>query len=76
MTAAAAAINRRRNIGRSPPCVNSDDTDYRKHRMRTVYMRSRMADERARNSRSMIPFGYYCFQCRTYWTDEDALTKI
>jgi hypothetical protein len=46
------------------------------HRMRTVYMRSVMGDERARNSRSMIPIGYYCFQCEKFWTDDGLLNRI
>jgi hypothetical protein len=75
MTAAVTAI-RRRNIGRSRPCVKANKEDYKEHRMRTVYMRSSMGDERARNSRSMISIGYYCFQCETFWTDEDLLNSI
>lgn len=66
----------RRRTGRALACVNSDDTDYREHRMKTVYVRASMAGgERARNSRSMQPFGYYCFKCEKFWTD-DQVDKI
>jgi hypothetical protein len=68
----------RRRIGRSPPCQNANEEDYKVHRMRTVYMRSCMTDERARNSRSMIAIGYYCFMCEKFWTydDDDLLDRI
>ena len=75
-TTTTEAVIRRRNIGRSPPCVKANKEDYKMHRMRTIYMRSSMADERARNSRSMISIGYYCFQCETFWTYEDLSNRI
>ncbi len=31
-----------RHTGRALPCVNSDNTDYREHRMKTVYVRASM----------------------------------
>jgi hypothetical protein len=62
----------RRRTGRALPCINSE-TDYREHRMKTVYVRASMADGgRARNSRSMQPLGYYCFKCQQFWTDEQV----
>jgi hypothetical protein len=66
-----------RLTGRARPCVNSDNTDYREHRMKTVYVRAPMAAEdggggRARNSRSMQPLGYYCFKCQQFWTDDQV----
>jgi hypothetical protein len=71
------AYNRR--TGRARPCVNSDDTDYREHRMKSVYVRASMASAvqdggggRARNSRSMQPLGYYCFKCQQFWTDDQV----
>ena len=68
---------RRRSTGRSPPCINSDNTDYKEHRMRTVYMRASMIDgRRERNSRSMQPVGYYCLKCEKFWTDDDRMHKI
>jgi hypothetical protein len=73
MTATTAV---RRRIGRSPPCVNANKEDYKFHRMRTVYMRSVMGDERARNSRTMICIGYYCFQCEKFWTSDELLDRI
>jgi hypothetical protein len=73
MTAATAV---RCRTGRSPPCVNANREDYKEHRMRTVYMRSYMEDERARNSRSMIPIGYYCFKCEKFWIDDDPVDRI
>lgn len=69
------AYNRR--TGRARSCVNSDDTDYREHRMRSVYVRTSMAAAedcggRARNSRSMQPLGYFCFKCQQFWTDDQV----
>ena len=69
------AYNRR--TGRARSCVNSDNTDYREHRMRSVYVRASMAAAedgggRARNSRSMQPLGYYCFKCQQFWTDDQV----
>ena len=68
-----------RRTGRAMPCVNSDDTDYREHRMKTVYVRaasmSAVEDgggRRVRNSRSMQPLGYYCFKCQEFWTDDQV----
>jgi hypothetical protein len=76
MTAATAAISHRR-IGSAPPCVNANKEDYKVHRMRTVYMRSSMiAGRRGRNSRSMIPIGYYCFKCEKFWVDDDLMDMI
>jgi hypothetical protein len=74
MIAAATTTGVRRcRIGRSPPCVNANEEDYKLHRMRKLYMRSSMIDgRRARNSRSMISIGYYCFRCQQFWTDEQA----
>jgi hypothetical protein len=69
--ATTMAVPRSRNIGRSPTCVKANNEDYKEHRMRTIYMRSLMGDGRARNSRSMIPIGYYCFQCEMFWSNED-----
>ena len=70
-----AACSRR--TGRARPCVNSDNTDYREHRMKSVYVRASMAavedcGGRARNSRSMQPLGYYCFKCQQFWTDDQV----
>jgi hypothetical protein len=74
MTATTAA---RRRIGRSPPCVNSDSTDYKQHRMRTIYVRSSMVDDRRpRNSRSMQPIGYLCPKCQKYWTYDDWMDRL
>ena len=67
-----------RNTGRARPCINSDDIDYREHRMKSVYVRASMAAVedggrgRARNSRSMQPLGYYCFKCQQFWTDDQV----
>jgi hypothetical protein len=68
-----------RHTGRARPCINSDNTDYREHRMKSVYVRaSSMAavqdgdGGRARNSRSMQPLGYYCFKCQQFWTDDQV----
>src|ERR671910_722862 len=67
-----------RRTGRALPCVNSDNTDYREHRMRSVYVRASMVavedggEGRTRNSRSMQPLGYYCFKCQQFWTDGQA----
>jgi hypothetical protein len=62
--------------GRARPCINSDNTDYREHRMKTVYVRASMVavedGGRARNSRSMQPLGYYCFKCQQLWTDDQV----
>ena len=73
------AANHRRRTGRARPCINSDNTDYREHRMKTVYVRASMAaveedggGGRARNSRSMQPLGYYCFKCWQFWTDDQV----
>jgi hypothetical protein len=77
MIAATTTGVRRCRIGRSPPCQNANKEDYRIHRMKTVYMRSSMIDgRRARNSRSMIPIGYYCFQCEKFWVDDDDLMDM
>ena len=32
-----------RRTGRARPCINSYNTDYREHRMRSVYVRASMA---------------------------------
>ena len=66
-----------RRTGRARACINSDNTDYREHRMKTVYARSSMAVDcrRTRNSRSMQPIGHYCFKCQQFWTD-DQVYKI
>ncbi len=67
-----------RRTGRARPCVNSDDIDYREHRMKSVYVRASMASaveeggRRAQNSRSMQPLGYYCFKCQQFWTDDEV----
>ena len=69
-----------RRTGRARPCVNSDNTDYREHRMKSVYVRASMAavvedggrGRRTRNSRSMQPLGYYCFKCQQFWTDDQV----
>jgi hypothetical protein len=67
-----------RRTGRARPCVNSDDTDYREHRMKSVYVRASMAavevggGGRTRSSRSMQPLGYYCFKCQQFWTDDQV----
>jgi hypothetical protein len=66
-----------RRIGRARPCINSDNTDYREHRMKSVYVRASMSAEdggggRARNSRSMQPLGYYCSKCQQFWTDDQV----
>ncbi len=68
-----------RRTGRARPCINSDNTDYREHRMKSVYVRaSSMAAVqdggrgRTQNSRSMQPLGYYCFKCQQFWTDDQA----
>ena len=67
-----------RRTGRARPCVNSDNTDYRGHRMRSVYVRASMTPAedggggRTRNSRSMKPLGYYCFKCQQFWTDDQV----
>jgi hypothetical protein len=67
-----------RHTGRALPCINSDKTDYREHRMKSVYVRASMAavehggGGRARNSRSMQPLGYYCFKCQQFWTDDQV----
>ena len=67
-----------RRTGRARPCVNSDNTDYREHRMKSVYVRASMAavqdggKGRTRNSRSMQPLGYYCFKCQQFWTDDQV----
>jgi hypothetical protein len=65
-----------RHTGRARPCINSDNTDYREHRMKSVYVRASMAvencGERTRNSRSMQPLGYYCFKCQQFWTDDQV----
>jgi hypothetical protein len=67
-----------RHTGRALPCINSDNTDYREHRMKSVYVRASMAavehggGGRARNSRSMQPLGYYCFKCQQFWTDDQV----
>jgi hypothetical protein len=68
----------RRRTGRALPCVNSDNTDYREHRMNSVYVRASMAigGRRARNSRSMQPIGYYCFKCGKFWTENDRMEWI
>jgi hypothetical protein len=69
----ASYYHHRRRVGRSPPCVNSNSTDYGEHRMRTVYIRASMVGDgrRARNSRSMQPIGYYCFKCQKFWIHDD-----
>src|SRR5829696_2110793 len=67
-----------RSTGRARPCINSDNTDYREHRMKSVYVRTSMAavedggGGRARDSRSMQPLGYYCFKCQQFWTDDQV----
>jgi hypothetical protein len=69
-----------RRTGRARPCINSDNTDYREHRMKSVYVRASMAavvedgggGRRTQNSRSMQPLGYYCFKCQQFWTDEQV----
>jgi hypothetical protein len=68
----------RRRTGRSPPCVNSDNTDYGEHRMRTIYVRSSMAvgGGRPRSSRSMLQLGYFCFKCQQFWTDDDQALSL
>ena len=68
---------RRPRTGRSPPCVNADNTDYKQHRMRAIYMRSSIIDgNRGRNSRSMRKIGYYCAACHRFWTDDDRIDWI
>jgi hypothetical protein len=64
----------RRRTGRALPCVNSDNTDYREHRMKTVYVRASIAVDggRARNSRGIQPLGYYCFKCQQFWTNDQV----
>ena len=66
--------------GRALPCINSDNTDYREHRMKSVYVRASMSAEdgggRARNSRSMQPLGYYCFKCQQFWTDDQVYRLV
>jgi len=76
MIATTTTVNRRRNIGRSPPCIKVNKEDYKQHIMKTVYMCSSMKDERARNSRSMILIGYFCSQCELFWTYGDLLNSI
>jgi hypothetical protein len=67
-----------RRTGRARPCVNSDNIDFREHRMKTVYVRASMAavedgvGGRAQNSRSMQPLGYFCFKCQQFWTDDQV----
>ena len=66
-----------RRTGRARPCINSDNTDYREHRMKSVYVRGSVSAEdggrvRARNSRSMQLLGYYCFKCQQFWTDDQV----
>ncbi len=67
-----------RRTGRARPCINSDNTDYREHRMKSVYVRASMAavedggGGKTRNTRSMQPLGYYCFKCQQFWTDEQV----
>jgi hypothetical protein len=73
-----------RRTGRARPCINSDNTDYREHRMKTVYVRASMAavvedggdGGRTRNSRSMQPLDYYCFKCQQFWTDDQVYRTI
>jgi hypothetical protein len=36
-----------RRTGRALPCINSDNTDYREHRMKSVYVRAFMSAEEA-----------------------------
>jgi hypothetical protein len=66
-----------RRTGRARPCINSDNTDYREHRMKSVYVRASMTGEdgggeRAQDSRSMQPLGYFCFKCQQFWTDDQV----
>ncbi len=71
-----------RRTGRARPCINSDNTDYREHRMKSVYVRASVAAEedggggRGRNLRSMQPLGYYCFKCQQFWTDDQVYRLV
>ena len=64
-----------RRTGRALPCINSNDTDYKHHKMRTIYMRQSM-DSRGRNHRTMTAIGYYCSKCEKFWTDDDRMDWI
>jgi hypothetical protein len=65
----------RRRTGRSPPCVNSDNTDYTQHRMRTIYVRASMVAG-GKRARSMRPIGYLCPTCQKYWTYDDWMDRL
>jgi hypothetical protein len=66
----------RRRTGRALPCVNSDNTDYKLHRMRTIYVRASMVGGRARNSRSFQPIDYLCPTCQKYWAYDDWMNRL
>jgi hypothetical protein len=67
----------RRRTGRALPCVNSDNTDYREHRMKSVYIRASIAGkDNKEKPRSMLQLGYFCFQCQQFWTDDDQVDRI
>jgi hypothetical protein len=63
-----------RKTGRALPCLNAEytDPDFREHIMKTVYVRASMRDSRSIKSRSMLALGFFCFECRQFWTNEDV----
>ena len=71
-----------RRTGRARPCINSDNTDYREHRMKTVSVRASMTaledggGGRTRNSRNMQPLGYCCFRRQQFWTDDQVYRTV
>jgi hypothetical protein len=63
-------------VGRSEVCVNATTQEQTKHRMRTLYIRASMSSETPRNSRSMIPVGFYCPKCDRVWTIQQQEEKM
>jgi hypothetical protein len=66
--------------GRSRPCVMhpwGDPKWYLHSRMRTVYVRGSVKDKESKrkNTRSMLPIGYYCADCKRFLTTEEYKQK-